>query len=161
MAIGNGVKDEQTAFKPWQTNRLEWQFQLWRRLSLRWPEIWWQIQKKSIKTSTFLHTCGQIHLGVVRKWLCVRWIWLGMCVCVQRARFMQFYLCKFGSPLMFSPFVPSKCEWCQGNSSGAMVRVTLDGSSCLHLLPDHTAYLSSACTSRDLFLFISPPMLTG
>lgn len=49
--MDNGVKDETTAFESWQTNRLEWQY-FWRMLSLRWPEIWWQFQKKSIKPST-------------------------------------------------------------------------------------------------------------
>lgn len=39
-------------FESWQINRLEWQY-LWHKLSLRWPEMWWQFHKKSIKPSTF------------------------------------------------------------------------------------------------------------
>lgn len=66
MVKGNSVKDETSAFESWQTNRLEWQY-LWHKLSLRWPEIWWQFQKKSIKPSTFLHIYHQIHLGTVQK----------------------------------------------------------------------------------------------
>lgn len=66
MVKGNSVKDETSAFESWQTNRLEWQY-LWHKLSLRWPEIWWQFQKKSIKPSTFLHIYHQIHLGTVQQ----------------------------------------------------------------------------------------------
>lgn len=60
-AISDGVKDETTAFERRQTNGTV-------RMTVPLTQAVAQMtrnQKKSIKPSTFSHTCGQIHLGVV------------------------------------------------------------------------------------------------